>query len=122
MNQVCLIGRIVRDAEIRYTADKKYNKVEFTMAVTTGYGDKAKTSFIPIEKWQAEKLQKFLTKGTQVAINGELHIERYEDKQGNKKTFTKVVARDIALLGSKSKDETSFTPPGFEEIDMEVPF
>ena len=120
MNYVHLLGRITKDATIRYTTDKKYNKVEFTLAVTSGYGDKAKTNFIPCEKWSAEKLQRYLTKGTQVAVVGRLDIDRYEDKNGNKKNFTKVTVSEITLLGTKKDMEI---PPGFEAIDDDgVPF
>lgn len=102
MNNICLIGRIVKDAEVKNL--EKNNLISFTIAVPRKI-NKEKSSFINVNVFRKEdKLSKYLTKGTQVAISGELQVDNVKDNAGNYKTFTKVVAEDLTLLGSGKKE------------------
>jgi len=103
MNNVNLIGRMTRDAEIRYTATTNKMVAAFTLAV-----DKRNegTNFFNCEAWgkTAEIIQKYTAKGRQIAVYGELDNDVYESN-GKNVTRTKIVVREVTLLG-KREDKT----------------
>ena len=92
MNNVVLIGNISTDLELKQTMNGK-SVCQFNLAVN-GYGEK--TDFIPVQVWnkQAENLVKFQQKGSKIGVSGRLSVDSYE-QDGQKKTFTKVVAHEI---------------------------
>lgn len=103
MNSVVLIGNISTDLELKQTTNGK-SVCQFNLAVN-GYGEK--TDFIPIQVWnkQAENLVKFQQKGSKIGVSGRISVESYE-QEGQKKTFTKVVAHEVEFLGSKQQEKT----------------
>ena len=103
MNQVTLVGRIANDLELKQTQTGKLF-FQFNLAVTR-FGGKG-ADFIPVQVWNkaAENLVKFQTKGNQIAINGRLSVETYET-EGQKRTFTKVIANEVEFLGSKPQEK-----------------
>lgn len=108
MNQICLIGRLVRDPELRFTNNNK-PVANFTIAVNrVGQDDKA--DFINCVVWnnQAENLCKYQEKGSQIAIVGNLRVEQYQDNNGDNRYKTFVLANSIQYLGGK-KDSTEST-------------
>jgi single-strand DNA-binding protein len=104
INQVILVGRITRDAELRYTASGAA-LCNFSIAVNRRikkaeqWTDEA--SFFDLTLWdkQAENLNKYLVKGTQVAVQGELRQDRWE-KDGQKFSKIQVFVNNLQLLGS----------------------
>ena len=81
MNNVNLIGNLTRDPELRYSTGANQTAVcRFTIAVNDGYGDKQRTSFIPIVVFnkQAENCDRYLAKGRRVAITGRIQTGSYE--------------------------------------------
>lgn len=121
MNQVVLIGRIVRDVELKML--EKGSIMNFTLAVDRGYKDKdgnKQTDFIPIVAFNKDKIADYLLKGKMVAISGSIQIDKYKDKEGKDKTFTKVNAREIKFLdGGKAEGPQK---PNFSAMDDELPF
>lgn len=112
MNKVILIGRLVKDPELsKASNDLSYCK--FSLAVDRAYknttGEKV-TDFINCVAWrvQAENLCKFMRKGNQIMVEGELQVRSYEDTAGNKKTVFEVCVNNIEFLG-KSANETNTT-------------
>lgn len=110
MNNVSLIGRLVKDSELFDIGkgDKKTQKMTFTIAVDDGFGDNKQTYFIQCELWgkRAESLFDYMLKGVQVGIEGKLVTGNYENKDGKKIYFTTVNIREITLLSKpKDKDE-----------------
>ena len=103
MNNVVLIGNISTDLELKQTMNGKL-VCQFNLAVN-GYGEK--TDFIPVQVWnkQAENLVKFQQKGSKIGVVGRLSVDNYE-QDGQKKTFTKVVAHEIEFLGTKQQEKT----------------
>lgn len=103
-NTVILVGRLVRDPELRYTTTNKAI-CEFTLAVDR---DKEHADFIRIQTWNktAEMLNKYCQKGDLIGIRGSLRHEVYE-KDGEKKSKDYVVASSIAFLGQKRKENNS---------------
>jgi len=104
INQVILVGRITRDAELRYTASGTA-LCNFSIAVNRRvkkgeqWSDEA--SFFDLTLWdkQAENLNKYLVKGTQIAVQGELRQDRWE-KDGQKQSKVQVFVSNLQLLGS----------------------
>lgn len=104
INQVILVGRITRDAELRYTASGTA-LCNFSIAVNRRVkkGDQwsDEASFFDLTLWdkQAENLNKYLVKGTQIAVQGELRQDRWE-KDGQKQSKVQVFVNNLQLLGS----------------------
>ena len=104
MNKVILIGRLVKDPEIsKASNDLSYCK--FSLAVDRAYKN---TTNCVAWRVQAENLCKFMRKGNQIMVEGELQVRSYEDTTGNKKTVFEVCVNNIEFLG-KSTNETNTT-------------
>lgn len=105
MNTVILIGRLTRDPELRYT-NSGHAVANFTLAVDRPFSKEKETDFIPIIVWQkqAENCAEYLFKGSQVAVEGRLQVRGYEDKQGNKRTATEVVASSVQFLDTRKRE------------------
>ena len=105
MNKVILIGRLTRDPELRYTSSN-IATATFSIAVdrtfTNQNGDR-EADFINIVVWrkQAENCKNYLTKGSQVAIDGRIQTRNYDGQDGKKVYVTEVVADNVQFLGGK---------------------
>ena len=110
LNKVQLIGYLGKDPESRTTPTGKMVS-SFSVAVTrrwkAGKETKEATDWFNVEAWaqQADLSQKYLKKGSLVYIEGRLQTDRYEDKSGQTKYFTKVVASAIGPLDRKPAEE-----------------
>jgi len=110
LNKVQLIGYLGRDPESRSTPTGK-SISHFSLAVTrrwkTGAESKEATDWFNVEAWGklAELSQKYLKKGSLIYLEGRLQTDRYEDKGGEVKYFTKVVAGVLQFLDRKPADE-----------------
>ena len=105
MNKVVLIGRLTRDPELRYTSSNVAT-CTFSIAVDrnfTNQNGEREADFINIVVWrkQAENCKNYLTKGSQVAIDGRIQTRNYDDKDGKKVYVTEVVAENVQFLGTK---------------------
>lgn len=106
-NSVRLIGNLGGNPEVKSL--EKGNKVaKFTLATNETYSDKdgkkvTDTQWHNIIAWgkTAEIVEEFLTKGSEVAIEGKLTTRSYEGKEGDKKYFTEIVLNDMLMLGKK---------------------
>ena len=111
MNKVILIGRLTRDAEIRYTQTNRA-VAQFSLAVSRPYtnqdGNK-ETDFINIVAWDklGEIVGKYTHKGSLIAVEGRLQVRTYENNDGNKRYITEVIASNIQFLESKKSEEKS---------------
>lgn len=113
MNKVVLVGRLAKDAELKYTPGVGTPVSTFTLAVDN-YNSKEKKNdadFIPVVLWgkNAENLAQYLVKGTQVAVAGRISTRNYEDKNGIKRYVTEVVAEmygGVKLIGGKKLEST----------------
>ena len=98
MNKVILIGNLTREVELRYTPQETAVG-NFTLAVNDPY-KKDEADFIPIVVWRktAENCANYLGKGSQVAVEGKMKVRSYEDKEGNKRWVTEVVADSVHFI------------------------
>lgn len=128
LNVVTLMGRLVADPELRTTSTGK-SVANFRIAVDRGYskGDDKKADFITIVAWEntADFISKYFSKGSMIALRGEIQTRSYEDNNGNKRTAFEVLAREVSFCGGKNEgNNNSPSAPDFEEIpdDEELPF
>ena len=125
MNHVVLVGRLTRDPELRYIAGNGTPVANFTIAIdrefTTKEGKK-ETDFIDIQVWgkSAENCANYIGKGSLVGIQGSIRIEKYE-KDGERRTFTKVNANKVQFLESKKdKQENKNFTPNFNPTGLNI--
>lgn len=107
VNKVMLIGNLGRDPEIRYTTGGQA-VANFTLATTEKYTNKAgekqeDTEWHRIVAWGrlAEICGEYLSKGRMVYIEGSIKTRSWEDKEGNTKYTTEIVARNMQMLGGQ---------------------
>lgn len=110
MNKTFLIGRLTKDPELRYTESNKAI-ASFTIAIDRQYinaqGEK-ETDFINIVTFQkqAENVKKYVTKGSQIAIDGRIQTRNYEDKDGKRVCVTEIVADRVQFLDAKKGEKS----------------
>lgn len=109
-NQVVFIGRVVRDTELKTSEKTKRNYASFSVAVNRDYKDSSnqyvkETSFIDlcIHGDYAEKMWKYITKGTLVAITGSLK-QKIIEIEGKKISTLEVINVSVELLSSVEKN------------------
>ncbi|ESU29880.1 single-stranded DNA binding protein [Flavobacterium limnosediminis JC2902] len=106
-NRVQLIGNVGQEPEVKtINGDRKL--ANFTIATNDFYyndkGDKVEqTEWHRVTAWgkTAEIIEKFVVKGKEIGIEGKLTHRSYDDKEGNKKYITEIVATEVLLLGNK---------------------
>lgn len=116
MNNVHLIGRVTRDANVA-TTDKDKFVVSFTVAVDRYRSESA--DFISCVVWgeYGYKMSKYLTKGAQIGLSGSLRTRTYTDKNNSKHYVTEVNVEHIDLLGKKSDNAAVNSPSTDNEED-----
>lgn len=106
LNQVNLIGRLTRDPELRYTQGGTA-VTEFSIAINKEWTDrstnqqKKEVTFVDVTAWArtAEVICKYMAKGRELFVNGELKLDRWEAQDGSKRQKLKVVANFVQFLG-----------------------
>ena len=130
MNKIILTGRLVKDAELGFIGSTGTPKMTFTLAVERNYlkvKNNKKVDFINCEMLgqHTEKLSQYVTKGKAILVEGELNIDNYE-KDGEKKSFTKVKVDRLEFLAGNSNNENKVNANTleFQEIDDndDIPF
>lgn len=132
MNNVILIGRLVREPELRYTSGSQMAVCRFTLAIDrrVKQGEEKKADFPNVICFgkTAENCEKFLAKGRKVAVQGRLQTGSYE-KDGVKHYTTDVIADNVEFLewgeknGENAKESRSEpVPEGFAALDEDIPF
>ena len=112
VNKVTLIGRLGKDAESKFTQSGT-SVATFSIATNWQQKDqqtgewKEHTDWHNIVLWRSENVAPYLTKGTQVYIEGRLQTRNYENKEGRKVYVTEVVAEQLILLGGRQGGEAS---------------
>ena len=137
MNKVILVGNLTRDPELSETGSG-VSMCRFSIAVSRDYANadgNRETDFFNITVWRnrAEVCARYLKKGNKVGIVGSIQNRTYDDKDGNKRTVTDIVASEVEFLTPKnaqtdvgSDEEVSTVKreiPKLEEIDdNQLPF
>lgn len=133
VNRVILIGRLGRDPELKFTPAGKA-VTNFTMATSETWKDDSgerqeRTEWHKIQMWGklAETAAKYLSKGSQVYIEGKLQTREWTDKDGQKKYTTEIVASSLVMLGGKGEGVNNPEKPessgGLSPDDLDsIPF
>ena len=105
MNKVFLVGRLTRDPELRYTSSNLAT-MRCSIAVDRQFvreGEERGADFINIVAFgnRAETMSKYLTKGSQIAIDGRIQTGSYDGTDGKKVYTTDVVVENFQFLDSK---------------------
>lgn len=128
MLNLTLAGNVGRDAESKSTQDGT-PICTFSVAVSTGFGDRKTTTWIDVTKWGkgAEGLAGILRKGSKVAVSGEMSTREH-----NGKTYIQCRADHVTILGTpqanesprRSSNDRQVAPPdGFApDLDGDIPF
>lgn len=133
LNNIVLMGRMVRDPELRRTGSGTA-VTSFTLAVDRDFaskeGGQRETDFIDCVAWRntGEFVSKYFSKGSMAAVSGRLQIRTWTDKNGNKRRTAEVVADNVYFGDSKrdNQDSTGSEPGNdyamLEYEDMQLPF
>lgn len=132
MNVTMLIGRLVKDAELRYTAGSGIAVSKITLAVdnyNSKTGEKG-ADFIPVVVYgkQAENLAQYTLKGSQIAIEGRIKTGSYDAKDGTKRYTTEVIASKVQFLSKSNGASQNYnSDTGFDDgmtpvDDGDLPF
>lgn len=130
INVVMLVGRLTRDAELKYT-NSGTAVCKFSIAVNRRKrsGDQwtDEASFFDIVLWgkQGEAIHQYLGKGKQIAVHGELRQNRWE-QEGQKRSKVEVIASNVQLLGGSGGASSSGATRGtgsapFENFSKQAP-
>ena len=124
MNKAILLGRLVKDPELRYTSANNTAVASFTIAVNRKYskpGEEKQADFIGIVAWDktAEFCSKYFVKGQQVAVVGRIQTRTYDNNEGKKVYVTEVVAEEAFFADSKEKgQQQTQQQDSFEGADL----
>lgn len=114
MNKVALLGRMVKEPELRYTTSGTA-VVSFTLAVDRRFqkqGEERQADFINCIGWNktAEFVANYFTKGQMMALSGSIQVRNWEDSEGVKRYATEVVADEVYFAESKKAESKSAAP------------
>ncbi len=106
MNKCIFIGNLTRDPE-HQTTGSGVSLCRFSIAVNRTYANangEREVDYINIVAWRglADNCAKYLTKGSKVCVVGSLQTRSYEDKDGNKRYATDIVAEDVEFVSSRN--------------------
>ena len=137
INNVVLVGRIVREPELRYTPQNTA-VATFTLAVNRRFKNakgEREADFINCVIWRqpAENLANWVKKGALVGITGSIQVRNYENKEGQRVYVTEVLADNFQMLESSSnktekgktksqQDKDPFASSPMEVSDDDLPF
>lgn len=123
LNRIVLMGRLVKDPELRYTATQKA-VTTFTIACERDYapsGGNKTTDFIDCVAWRsAEFISKYFTKGSMIVLEGRLELRSWTDKDGNNRRTTEINVENVYFGGSKKDDASVPTKNSGAYEDMYV--
>jgi len=136
MNNFSFTGRLTQDAEMQSTATG-LSILKFSVANNTGYGDKQKTNFINCALFgkRAEgQLKNYLKKGQEVAVSGEINLNKYTKNDGQQGASLECNVNSVDMIGGRnaqgrdqqtqgqhSKPETNLDQPTTNNLD-DIPF
>ena len=126
MNKIILVGNLTKDTELRELPSGVY-VCNISIAVSRDFGEEGADFFdIKVFNKLAQNCDKYLSKGKKIAVIGRLQNRSYEDKDGNKRYVTEVIANDVEFLSPKEDDTkqvcVQFNRELTEINDNQLPF
>lgn len=128
VNKVILIGNLGKDPELKYL-EGNIARVNFSLATSESFKDKNgnridQTEWHNIVMWRtlAETAEKLLKKGMQVYIEGRLQTRQWNDKDGNKRSTTEIVADQFVILQRRDQNQQSGGKTNEGNNSSDLPF
>ena len=132
MNKIILLGRLVKDPEIKYTPSEKC-VAQFSIAVnrpTKNADGQYEADFINIVAWNktAELIGNYVHKGQRILVEGRLQIRSYTAQDGGKRSVTEVIADRVEFIETEAKNGTEGKQSDFggmgaaQPFDINIPF
>jgi single-strand DNA-binding protein len=146
INKVILVGNLGNDPDIRYTAGGAA-VAHISLATTDSWKDKASGEQQDKTEWHrvvffgrlAEIVGEYLRKGSQVYVEGRLQTNKWQDKSGNDRYTTEIVANEMQMLGGRAgggmpannqapapmaddRADSGSAPADNEFVDDDIPF
>ena len=132
VNKVILLGNLGKDPEVRYL-DNGVAVANFSLATTENYKNKqgervSQTEWHNIVLWRglAEVAEKYLKKGASIYVEGKIKTRKWEDKDGNTRYNTEILADNMTMLGGKQSqgDSPSLNSDSvsFDDKSDDLPF
>lgn len=127
INRVVLMGRLVADPELK-TTNSGVSVCSFRIAVDRSYvknGEQRQADFFDIVAWRssAEFVCKHFTKGSLIAVDGQLQSRQYQTKDGSNRSIVEVVADSVSFTGERKeqKQESGYSsydvmPEGYGDL------
>lgn len=124
VNRIQILGRVGADPELRDTPQSRVANFSVATDRYVGKDKPSQTDWHRVTAWNsasgkgqqlADVVEKYVKKGDQVFVEGRIEYRTWEDKDGNKKYATDIVATDITLLGAGKKDDASPAKPAKKE-------
>ena len=110
VNKVILVGNLGKDPEVRFTGTGRA-VARFPVATSEVWNDndgqrQERTEWHNVVVWgkQAETCGQYLAKGRQVFVEGSIRTRQYDDKEGNKRYITEIIAQDVQFLGGGGRE------------------
>ena len=111
MNKVVLIGRMVKDPELKFAPGSGTAVTNFTLAVNRRFKKEGQpeADFLPIVVWgkQAESTANYMSKGKLLSVAGRIETRSYDAKDGTKRYVTEVIADEVHFLEWGDKNNTA---------------
>ena len=121
MNNVALIGRMVKDPELKYTTNNT-PVLMFTVAIDRRKNEDGthETDFIPVVAWKtaAELIAKYVSKGDKIGITGRIQSRSWETQDGTKRSAVEVIVAEVEFLGSKPAKPQQMTEAPTPDDDI----
>jgi single-strand DNA-binding protein len=115
MKNISIAGRATKDCEVKQNQDRSF--ASFSVAVDDGYGENKGVMYFDVT-YHREKVAEFITKGTGVAVTGELKQREY-----NGKTYLSIRASLLSIMGGgKPKEDQTGGNVNPADMDDEIPF
>lgn len=124
LNRVILMGRLVADPELK-TTNSGVSVCSFRIAVDRNYvknGEQRQADFFDIVAWRssAEFVCRHFTKGSLIAVDGQLQTRQYQTKDGSNRSAVEVVADSISFTGERKeqKQDSNYDvmPEGYGDL------
>ena len=119
MFQGTIVGNLGKDAEIKESKGGKAY-LTFSVGVSTGWGDNKKTTWVNVKKYgDSSKLASILTKGSKVAVVGQLEVDVWKEK-----VQCWLTAADISIISSPPKVSSGFNDvkhPADDDVPFDLP-
>jgi single-strand DNA-binding protein len=121
VNKAILVGNVGKDPEVRHL-EGGVSMARFTLATSEVYKNKSgelvkNTEWHNIVAWRqlSELAEKYIRKGSQIYVEGKITNRQFDDREGNKRYFTEIVADNIRLLGRRDDNASSPSSNGPSE-------